>query len=369
MKICYLANNAIPSTVASAIQIVKMCEALSKNDNEVSLICPNSNKIKKNVFNFYNVKTKFNIEKLNSFKKFPLGYKYYIFSIISVIRSLKYKPQIYITRNFFTAFVLILFRKKVIFEIHHDIQIESRITKFLIKFFKVLNNKNIIRIIAISKKVKIHYLETFNLNKNKIIVLPSGSSIKTYSNFENNYSKKLNVGYFGSIYKSRGADIFLNLSKIDKKNNYFMFGDYSKYKNLNFKYSNKNLFLGGYVSYNKIPKLLKKMDIFLMPYSKKVTSGGDVGDISKFTSPLKLFDYLSIGKVILSSKLPVLQEVITENKNVIFIKNYENIYSWKLEIDKICKNLSKRLIISKNNYNLGKSFNLKNRAKKYLENL
>ena len=84
---------------------------------------------------------------------------------------------------------------------------------------------------------------------------------------------------------------------------------------------------------------------------------------------MKLFDYLSIGKVILSSKLPVLQEVITENKNVIFIKNYENIYSWKLEIDKICKNLSKRIIISKNNYNLGKSFNLKNRAKKYLENL
>ena len=44
MKICYLANNAIPSTVASAIQIVKMCKG-SKNDNEV-LICPNSNKIK-----------------------------------------------------------------------------------------------------------------------------------------------------------------------------------------------------------------------------------------------------------------------------------------------------------------------------------
>ena len=135
MKICYLANNAIPSTVASAIQIVKMCEALSKNDNEVSLICPNSNKIKK-MFSILQLKTKFNIEKLNSFKKFPLGYKYYIFSIISVIRSLKYKPQIYITRNFFTAFVLIFFRKKVIFEIHHDIQIESRITKFLIKFLK-----------------------------------------------------------------------------------------------------------------------------------------------------------------------------------------------------------------------------------------
>ena len=58
MKICYLANNAIPSTVASAIQIVKMCEALSKNDNEVSLICPNSNKIKKKCFQFLQCKNK-----------------------------------------------------------------------------------------------------------------------------------------------------------------------------------------------------------------------------------------------------------------------------------------------------------------------
>ena len=30
MRICYLANTAIPSTNASAIQIVKMCEAFSK---------------------------------------------------------------------------------------------------------------------------------------------------------------------------------------------------------------------------------------------------------------------------------------------------------------------------------------------------
>ena len=66
----------------------------------------------------------------------------------------------------------------------------------------------------------------------------------------------------------------MNLSKLDKKNNYFLFGDHSKYKNLNLKFLNQNLFLGGYVSYNKIPKLLKKMDIFLMPYSNTVTSGG-----------------------------------------------------------------------------------------------
>ena len=30
MRICYLSNSAIPSSVASAIQTVKMCEAFSE---------------------------------------------------------------------------------------------------------------------------------------------------------------------------------------------------------------------------------------------------------------------------------------------------------------------------------------------------
>ena len=36
MKICYLANTAIPSTNASAIQITKMCEAFSKLKNDLN---------------------------------------------------------------------------------------------------------------------------------------------------------------------------------------------------------------------------------------------------------------------------------------------------------------------------------------------
>ena len=38
MKICYLANTAIPSTNASAIQIVKTCESFSKLKHKVLLI-------------------------------------------------------------------------------------------------------------------------------------------------------------------------------------------------------------------------------------------------------------------------------------------------------------------------------------------
>ena len=62
MKICYLANTAVPSTTASAIQIIKMCESFSKLEHEVLLITSSASN--KKVFNFYGVKSKFQIKKL-----------------------------------------------------------------------------------------------------------------------------------------------------------------------------------------------------------------------------------------------------------------------------------------------------------------
>ncbi len=370
MKICYLSNNAIPSTQASSIQIMKMCEAFSFNHHEVLLVCPNSNLIKDNPFNFYDIKKKFRILKILRYITFPLGIDYYTFSFFSILKTLKFNPNIYITRNFFSAFLLTLFRKKIILELHHGIEIESRITKFIIKNYKLLKSKKIIKMVAITKEVKKYYVKNFDLYKKNISVIPSGTSVEIRRKKENKKdNKRFNIGYFGSIYQSRGAELILKLSKIDRSNDYFLYGDLLKYKNLKLKCSNRNLFIEGYINYKKIPEKLNNMDILIMPYTKKVTAGGDVGNYANFTSPLKLFDYLSAGKVIISSNLKVLREIINSRQNVIFIENFSNAYTWKKEIHKICNQKSKRFIISRNNLKLSKSYSLKNRAIKFLENI
>ena len=50
MKICYLSNSAMPSKNASAIQIIKMCEAFSELKNDVMLISTNSYENEENIF-------------------------------------------------------------------------------------------------------------------------------------------------------------------------------------------------------------------------------------------------------------------------------------------------------------------------------
>ena len=92
-----------------------------------------------------------------------------------------------------------------------------------------------------------------------------------------------------------------------------------------------------------------------MPYVSSITVAGNVGDITKFTSPLKLFDYLSVGKIIICSDFQVLKEVIKDKENAIFVKNYKNIFSWKNEIHKLKNQPQKQFIMSKNNYQLSQN--------------
>ena len=63
-----------------------------------------------------------------------------------------------------------------------------------------------------------------------------------------------------------------------------------------------------------------------MPYVSSITAAGDIGDITKFTSPLKLFDYLSAGKIIICSDFKVLKEPIKENKKTLYLLKIIKIY-------------------------------------------
>ena len=105
--------------------------------------------------------------------------------------------------------------------------------------------------------------------------------------------------------------MILKLSKLDKKNDYFIYGgskeEVKRIKSYNF---GENLFVNNYIAYKQIPKKLKNIDVCILPYTRKITVSGDVGDIKKYTSPLKIFDYMTNGKLIICSDLPVLSEVL-----------------------------------------------------------
>ena len=364
MNICYISNSASPSNNASSLQIAKLCEYISKDGHIVKLILPYTG-YKKNFFNFYNIKYKYKIERLKYFKKFPIGINYYLYSILAILKSNYIKQDLFLTRNFFTSFILSLLSKKHILEIHDDIRIESRIVQFLVKYIRILNFNSLIKIVTTTKSLKKKYL-TYGVVKKKIHILHNASSLKSQFNV---YKKKkqLKIGYFGSIFESRGIQMILKLSVLDKKNKYYIFGGSIKQINkIKHKFQNENLFFCPHIPYSKVGNEIKKVDVCILPYTSKITVSGNVGDISKFTSPLKIFDYMKLGKLIISSNLPVLREVLLNKNNSLLINRFHDEKEWFKKISTVSKNFKKFDRIRINAFKYAKKFDLNWRVKKLL---
>jgi len=366
MKIHYLATANIPSRTANALQIIKMCEAISKLKHFVSLFLPNLEGPNMSLNKYYGVKNKINLIKIGRKKKFISGINNILIPIYIVLKSIKSGSDLIITRNSFISLLLIILKKKHILEIHDNLSVSGNITSKIFKIFNLLKSSSIFKLVFISLSLKKHICKEYLYDKKNFIILPDATEIQNH-NIKIIKRKRLKIGYFGSIYKSRGINIITDLARLDNRNDYFIYGGTKEeIKILKQEIKNKNIKLKSQVPYTFVKKEILKMDVLLMPYTKKATASGDFGNIIKFMSPMKMFDYLGASKIILSSDISVLREVLIPNYNSILVKNYMNVNSWKTIIDKISFNPNKFLVMRKNALKTAMKNNWNTRAKKML---
>ena len=162
------------------------------------------------------------------------------------------------------------------------------------------------------------------------------------------------VGYFGHLYSGRGIEIIEKLAELNSGCAFVVYGgneaEIEAYKSRN---TNKNLFFMGYVHSKKARRYMAMMDVLIMPYQKSVSIGVAGIDTSKWMSPLKLFEYLSVGVPIISSNISVLKEVLVDNENCLLVEP-DDIYAWSYALRYIISNTELEERLGSNAYNLYK---------------
>ena len=89
--------------------------------------------------------------------------------------------------------------------------------------------------------------------------------------------------------------------------------------------------------------------ILLAPYQKDtIVPGGAI--TSDWMSPLKIFEYMSSKRPLISSNLEVLKEVLIHKENCLLV-NPENLDDWVLAIKLLQSNSKLKNYIIKNAYN------------------
>lgn len=334
MKIIYISNSIIPSRTANSIHVMKMCQAFSDNGHEVVLLAPD---VKyqyesgiNDVFEYYGVRKNFEIKKLwyPNVKGRALFYAIAIFWYLLINK----KCDLVYGRFLHGCYVASLLKNQVIFESHIPIY-EKR--NYELKLFeKLIKSKYFKKLVVISQALKNMYLENGYLSDKNIQVAHDGAD--EVVDFETKVELKgdknsLKVGYVGHLYKGKGLEMIASIAdKVGDDIDFHIIGglekDISFWKD---RIKSNNVYFYGFIPQKKVRSYINTLDVCLLPNQKVVYTygtGKKATNISEFTSPLKMFEYMAHKKAIVSSDISVLREVLNEENSILV--DPENTEEW-----------------------------------------
>ncbi len=366
-KLVYIANIRLPTEKAHGIQIMKMCEAFAEAGMNVELVVPTrKTPIKNNSFDYYKVKRTFGIKRLFCLDLVRFGkIGFWIESLSFAEMTAWYalfqsKDTIFYTRDELFAWCLKLMGKKVIWEAHMGH------TNF---FIRTIIKKEV-PIVVITRGLKDLY-KTFGVKDEKIHIAPDGvdldqfnismTSLEAREILSLPIDKKV-VLYTGHLYSWKGAHTLAGAAQEMSQDIHVVFIGGTDKDIASFKEqfgSIKNISILGKKPHHEVPMYLKAADILVIPNSAKE-------DISRlYTSPMKLFEYMAVKRVIVASDLPSLREVLNE-KNAVFFEP-DNSHSLAKEVESICRDKQKADRLSEQCAKDIVRYTWENRAKNVME--
>ncbi len=280
-----------------------------------------------------------------------LGSIIYLYRQILIVLTARRESTLLVyTRSIPLAFFLsVLGEKRVALELHQGIR-----DSFDLIALKLISARQVL--ICISKAI------VENLEKNKIradntLVAPDGHSFSISKNRALQSSRGLNVGYFGSLSPQKGLNLIIDLTQSNQSK--YQFNIYSKDSDLI--PDSDSIGECKFIAHSSCFEMMNRQDVLLL----FVVPQGLKRDISPYTSPLKLFEYLSTGKTIIASDLPIIREVLTNEENALLVPNDARAVFGAL--DRLTKNADLVLKIHSNSLIAAETFTWNKRAGKILE--
>ncbi|WP_318435585.1 glycosyltransferase [Photobacterium leiognathi] len=327
-NIIYVFAGKLPSKAASSVHVAKMCSALAK-DNNVTLITFSDDK--KSIFHHYKLE---NIFKLKTLKPLSFRRSETLLFIYAIFYAGLRRSNVIFTRDLLMAYVSSVIGLRTIFEFHNIGFVNSKLNRYF--FRKLQKNKNLVINVVITNKLMEDSINFLNVKSDRIIVLPDAADkvdFKTKIDIEYD-----SVGYVGSFYRGKGVDTVIKLARKMGNLKFHIVGGAENDINEMRKKSPSNVIFHGYLNQEEVDKLISKFHICLLPNKKTVYGAGNTNnnvDIGKYTSPLKLFQYMSFGKKIICSDLPVIREIVSEDN--VWLAEPNDIDYWEKMINEAIK--------------------------------
>lgn len=327
MKLIYIVNARIPTEKAHGVQIMKSCEAFAREGINLELWIPDrETHIIEDPFDFYGVERNFAIKKIKSFDAFRFekylgSLSFWLQSILFLIKLTPLRlgsDALVYTRNVDVAWLFAGRRVRVAYEAHQWPVSKAGLYQWLLRDVRY--------IICNSRGTEAEFKKHGFTNT---LVSPNGVDLTAFSaqkdmsavrkRLHMPLGKKI-VMYTGHLYKWKGVDVIMDIAKAfagDPRVLFALVGgterDIKKYQTIIKKEDLSNVLLIGYKKQGDIPDYLSLADVLLLP-NIPISEESE-----RYTSPIKLFEYMASRKPIIASDMPSIREILNPGNSVLAV--------------------------------------------------
>ncbi len=327
MKIAYLSSAPIPSTTAHSLQVMKMCQAMAQEGHDVTLLLPPSGRSpsRKELGRMYGIEMDFDIRRVGLLP--ILGRRG--LAMAEASEAMRLSPDLAYARGVDIAWAACLRGLYTVLEIHHPPT--GRLGPLYLRWLAHPgpgSGWTSARMLVISSKLEEILREEYpSLAGTPLLVAPDAVDLERYRKVPVPRTARTRLGlpparftagYFGTLVAGRGVEQILDMAERMPDAEFLILGgdpeSVLEWKTRAAKQENVRWL--GHIPNAEVPLYQAACDALLMPYQSQVTVQGK-GNTADIMSPMKMYEYMAAGRLILASDLPAVQIALNRRNSVL----------------------------------------------------
>jgi glycosyltransferase involved in cell wall biosynthesis len=339
VRILYFADTRFPIERANGVQTMATCHALAERGHDVTLVVrPDTAERPRDPFAFYGLpaEPRLSIAPVAGPKAAALRRAQFLLAALS--RTQAHRGHVVFTRDLGVASFLLqapaLRRPRVVYESHGVADVVAAELPALLgasvpmpspaKLARLSRRearvwRNAASYVTITNALAVELAGRFG-PRERLFVVPDGArESSTHAPPARTDEKGLVVGYAGHLYPWKGVDVLIAaLSEVPSARAVIVGGhvaepDRARVSQLAIaKGVAERVTFTGPVPHAEVAAHLSAANVLVLPNTSSAIS-------ERYTSPLKLFEYLSLGRAIVASDLPSFREVLTANETALLV--------------------------------------------------